>query len=106
MTDALGEDGCEEIVYVVKFLRSNLVILGRDQCGERIGQHIVDVFNEFVDYYAPFSERTNAWMSKLKIEDLCKIALAIKAEMPNATFGYNDWNFENPDKRKIIFEVI
>ena len=26
--------------------------------------------------------------------------------MPNATFGYNDWNFENPDKRKIIFEVI
>lgn len=67
---------------------------------------VVDMFNEFVDYYAPFSERTNAWMSKLSVEDLCKIALTIKQEMPNADLGYNDWNFENPEKRKVIFEVI
>ncbi len=66
----------------------------------------IDMFNEFVDYHAPFSERTNNWMSKLSVEDLCEIALAIKQEMPNVDFGYNDWNFENPDKRKTIFEVI
>jgi len=66
----------------------------------------VDIFNEFVDYYTPFSERTNNWMSKLSVEDLCKIASVIKKEMPNVSFGYNDWNFENPDKRKTIFEVI
>lgn len=67
---------------------------------------VVDMFNEFVDYNAPFSERTNNWMSKLSVEDLCKIAVAIKKEMPNADLGYNDWNFENPEKRKKIFEVI
>lgn len=66
----------------------------------------IDMFNEFVDYYAPFSERTNNWMSKLSVEDLCKIALTLKQEMPNVDFGYNDWNFENPEKRKKIFEVI
>lgn len=64
------------------------------------------MFNEFVDYNAPFSERTNNWMSKLSVEDLCKIALTLKQEMPDVDFGYNDWNFENPDKRKTIFEVI
>lgn len=66
----------------------------------------IDMFNEFVDYNAPFSERTNNWMSKLSVEDLCRIALTLKQEMPNVDFGYNDWNFENPEKRKIIFEVI
>lgn len=66
----------------------------------------IDMFNEFVDYNAPFSERTNKWMSKLSVEDLCKIALTLKQEMPDVDFGYNDWNFENPDKRKTIFEVI
>lgn len=67
---------------------------------------VVDMFNEFVDYNEPFSERTNNWMSKLSVEDLCKVAVAIKEEMPNADLGYNDWNFENPEKRKKIFEVI
>ena len=67
---------------------------------------VVDMFNEFVDYNAPFSERTNNWMSKLSVEDLYKIAVAVKEEMPNADLGYNDWNFENPEKRKTIFEVI
>lgn len=67
---------------------------------------VVDMFNEFVDYNAPFSERTNNWMSKLSVEDLCKVAVTIKEEMPNADLGYNDWNFENPEKRKKIFEVI
>lgn len=66
----------------------------------------IDMFNEFVDYNAPFSERTNNWMSKLSIEDLCRIALTLKQEMPDVDFGYNDWNFENPEKRKTIFEVI
>ena len=66
----------------------------------------IDMFNEFVDYDAPFSERTNNWMSKLGVEDLCEIASVLKQEMPNVDFGYNDWNFENPDKRKTIFEVI
>lgn len=66
----------------------------------------IDMFNEFVDYNAPFSERTNNWMSKLSVEDLCEIALVLKREMPNVDFGYNDWNFENPNKRKTIFEVI
>lgn len=66
----------------------------------------IDMFNEFVDYNAPFSERKNNWMSKLSVEDLCKIALTLKQEMPDVDFGYNDWNFENPDKRKTIFEVI
>ena len=66
----------------------------------------IDMFNEFVDYNAPFSERTNNWMSKLSVEDLCEIALTLKQEMPNVDFGYNDWNFENPEKRKTIFEVI
>lgn len=66
----------------------------------------IDMFNEFADYNAPFSERTNNWMSKLSVEDLCKIALTLKQEMPDVDFGYNDWNFENPDKRKTIFEVI
>lgn len=73
---------------------------------------VVDMFNEFVDYNAPFSERTNNWMSKLKIEDLCRIASVIKEEMPNADFGYNDWNFENMEeqpntsKKDTIFAVI
>lgn len=67
---------------------------------------VVDMFNEFVDYNEPFSERTNNWMSKLSVEDLCRIALTLKQEMPNVDFGYNDWNFENPEKRKTIFEVI
>lgn len=66
----------------------------------------IDMFNEFVDYNAPFSERTNNWMSKLSVEDLCRIALTLKQEMPDVDFGYNDWNFENPEKRKTIFEVI
>ncbi|MBR2784663.1 MAG: endo-1,4-beta-xylanase [Clostridia bacterium] len=66
----------------------------------------IDMFNEFVDYNAPFSERTNNWMSKLSVEDLCRIALKLKQEMPDVDFGYNDWNFENPEKRKTIFEVI
>lgn len=66
----------------------------------------IDMFNEFVDYNAPFSERTNNWMSKLSVEDLCRIALTLKQEMPDVDFGYNDWNFENPEKRKAIFEVI
>lgn len=66
----------------------------------------IDMFNEFVDYYAPFSERTNNWMSKLNVKDLCQIALTLKQEMPAVSFGYNDWNFENPEKRKTIFEVI
>jgi len=43
---------------------------------------------------------------KISVEDLCKVAVAIKEEMPNADLGYNDWNFENPEKRKTIFEVI
>ena len=64
------------------------------------------MFNEFVDYNEPFSERTNNWMSKLSVEDLCRIALTLKQEMPDVDFGYNDWNFENPEKRKTIFEVI
>ena len=67
---------------------------------------VVDMFNEFVDYNEPFSERTNNWMSKLSVEDLCRIALTLKQEMPNVDFVYNDWNFENPEKRKTIFEVI
>ena len=66
----------------------------------------IDIFNEFVDYNAPFLERTNNWMSKLSVEDLCRIALTLKQEMPNVDFGYNDWNFENSEKRKTIFEVI
>ena len=66
----------------------------------------IDMFNEFVDYNAPFSERTNNWMSKLTVEDLCEIALTLKQEMPEVDFGYNEWNFENPEKRKSIFEVI
>lgn len=67
-------------------------------------QTVVDMFNEFVDYNAPFSERTNNWMSKLKIEDLCRIASVIKEEMPNADFGYNDWNFENREEKPNIFK--
>ena len=66
----------------------------------------IDMFNELVDYYEPFLERTNNWMSKLSVEDLCQIALDLKREMPNASFGYNDWNFENPEKRKSIFKVL
>ncbi|MBO5348740.1 MAG: endo-1,4-beta-xylanase [Clostridia bacterium] len=67
---------------------------------------VIDIFNEFVDYSEPFNQKTNGWMSKLSIEDLCKIAVELKKEMPNVDFGYNDWNFENPDKRAAIFEVI
>ena len=74
---------------------------------EQQGIHtVVDMFNEFVDYNAPFLERTNNWMSKLSVEDLCDIAATLKAEMPNADFGYNDWNLENPEKRQRIFDVI
>lgn len=67
---------------------------------------VIDIFNEFIDYSEPFNQRTNGWMSKLSIDDLCKIAVELKKEMPNVDFGYNDWNFENPDKRTAIFEVI
>ena len=77
-----------------------------NEYGKKSIQTTIDMFNEFVDYNAPFSERTNNWMSKLSVEDLCEIALILKQEMPNVDFGYNDWNFENPDKRKTIFEVI
>jgi len=74
---------------------------------EEQGIHtVIDMFNEFVDYNEPFSIRTNNWMSRLSIEDFCRIASVIKEEMPNVDFGYNDWNFENPEKRKTIFEII
>ena len=63
----------------------------------------VDMFNEFVDYNAPFLERTNNWMSKLSVEDLCRIALSLKQEMPDVDFGYNDWNFENSEKSSSVF---
>ena len=66
----------------------------------------VDMFNEFVDYYEPFSERRDAWMSKLSVEDLCRIACIIKSQMPNADFCYNDWNYENPMKRSAICRVL
>ena len=66
----------------------------------------VDMFNELVDYYEPFSERRDAWQSKLSIEDLCKIATTIKSFMPNADFGYNDWNFENGMKREAICRIL
>ncbi len=66
----------------------------------------IDLFNEFVDYHEPFLQRTNNWMSKLSIDDLCKIAVQLKAQMPDTDFGYNDWNFENPQKRESIFSVI
>ena len=66
----------------------------------------VDMFNELVDYYEPFSERTDTWNSKLSIEELCKIATTIKSYMPNANFCYNDWNFENGMKREAICRVL
>lgn len=66
----------------------------------------VDMFNELVDYYEPFSERRDTWNSKLSIEDLCKIATTIKSYMPNADFGYNDWNYENGMKRDAICQVL
>lgn len=67
---------------------------------------VIDIFNEFIDYSEPFNQRTNGWLSKLSIDDLCRIAVELKKEMPNVDFGYNDWNFENPNKRAAIFEVI
>ena len=66
----------------------------------------VDMFNELVDYYEPFSERKDTWNSKLSIEDLCKIATTIKSYMPNADFGYNDWNYEHEMKRDSICKVL
>ena len=66
----------------------------------------VDMFNEFVDYFEPFSERTDAWHSKLSVEDMCRIASVIKKEMPNARFCYNDWNYENAMKRETISSVL
>lgn len=66
----------------------------------------VDMFNELVDYYEPFSERTDTWNSKLSIEELCSIATRIKRYMPNADFCYNDWNFENGMKRESICRVL
>lgn len=66
----------------------------------------IDMFNELVDYDEPFQIRTNKWMAKLSIEDLCEIAGELKEKMLDASFGYNDWNFENPDKRKSQFEVL
>lgn len=67
---------------------------------------IADMFNEFVDYFKPYNLRTNGWNARLSIEDLCDIASNVKKELPGVDFGYNDWNFENPEKRKRIFEVI
>lgn len=64
------------------------------------------MFNELVDYYEPFSERTDTWNSKLSIEDLCRIATIIKSDMPNANFCYNDWNYENGMKRNAICSVL
>ena len=67
----------------------------------------LDMFNEFVTYKEPFKEQDDKWLSKLSIEKLCEIASKIKAEMPeNVEFGYNDWNFENSEKRKVIFRVL
>ena len=66
----------------------------------------VDMFNELVDYYEPFNERRDAWQSKLSLEDLCRIATTIKSFMPNADFGYNDWNYENGMKREAICRVL
>ena len=66
----------------------------------------VDMFNELVDYYEPFSERTDTWNSKLSIEELCKIATTIKSFMPNANFCYNDWNYEDGKKRESICRVL
>lgn len=78
--------------------------------------NIIDMFNEFINedqtYYnnenqiSSYTLRSNGWQSILSVEDICKVALEIKREMPNVDFGYNDWNFESPDKRKAIFTVI
>lgn len=66
----------------------------------------VSVFQELINGYEPFDRRVNGWHTRLNVSDLCDIALYMKSQMPNIQFGYCDRNFENPDKRKQIFQVL
>lgn len=97
-------------------LKNYGIDMARNFCEDVSTINIIDMFNEFINedqtYYngenssGAFTERTNGWHSVLDVEDICKVALEIKKQMPNVDFGYNDWNFENPEKRKAIFSVI
>lgn len=66
----------------------------------------IDMFSNIISPDKPFEEKQYGWMKKLRVEDLCEIALEIKTKMPNADIGYSDNNFENPLKRRRIYEVL
>lgn len=87
--------------------------------GQQYGNRIesVDIFNEFI--YDPnmkeegfdeptdeYQYRTQGWHKYLDLEDMCKMALIARKEMPNVVFTYNDMNWINPDKRKQIIDII
>ena len=85
------------------------------QYGDRV--EAVDIFNELI--YDPnmkeegfdestdeYQYRTQGWHKYLNLEDMCRMALIARKEMPNVKFTYNDMNWTNPDKRQQIIKVI
>lgn len=87
--------------------------------GTKYGDKVeaVDIFNELI--YDPgmkeegfdeptdnYQYRTQGWHKYLNLEEICKMALIARKEMPNVTFTYNDMNWTNPEKRKQIIDVI
>jgi len=65
-----------------------------------------NMWKEFVHFDEPYTIRKNTWHNRLDIEDFCDITLYMKSQMPDIVFRYADCNFEIPEKRKAIFDVI
>lgn len=66
----------------------------------------MNLWKQFVYADEPYDLRKNAWHSRLSIQDFCDIALYLKSQMPNVRFSYSDFDFEVPEKRNQIFEVL
>lgn len=106
----------EHKTRLMEELKNYGIDMAQNFCKDNSSVNIIDMFNEFINedqtYYngenaiSSYTLRANGWHSILSIEDICKVALEIKKQMPNVDFGYNDWNVENPDKRKAVFSVI
>ena len=87
--------------------------------GQKYGSRVesVDIMNELI--YDPnmkeegfdeptndFQYRTQGWHKYLGLEDICKMALIARKEMPDVKFTYNDVNWTEPKKRQEIIKLL
>ena len=87
--------------------------------GKRYGDRVesVDIFNELIydpvmkeegfDEQTPeYQYRSQGWHKYLSLEDMCKMAVIARKQMPNVKFTYNDMNWTDPEKRKQIIGLL